>query len=67
MSEALGVLYEWCAARHHQIQTRLCHLRLHDGRPMSHLSNVLTRIRLVRRSRIRTFTPAVDLGTVREI
>jgi hypothetical protein len=31
MSEALGVLYEWYAARHCQIQTRLCRLRLHDG------------------------------------
>ena len=42
MSEALGVLYEWCAARQRQIQTRLCRVRLHDGRAMSHLSNVLT-------------------------
>ena len=67
MSEALGVLYEWCAARHHQIQTRLCHLRLHDGRAMSHLSNVLTRIRLVHRSRIRTFAPVVDLRIGKEI
>ena len=67
MSEALGVLYEWCAAPHHQIQTRRCRLRLHDGRAMSHLSNVLTRIRLVHRSRIRTFAPAVDLRIVKEI
>ena len=67
MSEALGVLHEWCVARHRQIQTRLCRVRLHDGRAMSHLSNVLTRIRLVRQSRIRTFAPAVDLGIVREI
>jgi hypothetical protein len=67
MSEALGVLYEWYAARHCQIQTRLCRLWLHDERAMSHLSNVLTRIRLVRRSRIRTFAPAVDLRIVKEI
>jgi hypothetical protein len=67
MSEALGVLYEWYAARHCQFQTRLCRLRLHDGRAMSHLSNVLTRIRLVRRSRIRTFVSAVDLRIVKEI
>jgi hypothetical protein len=67
MSEALGVLYEWYAARHRQIQTRLCRLRLHDGPAMSHLSNVLSRIRLVRRSRIRTFAPAVDLRIVKEI
>ena len=67
MSEALGVLHEWCAARHRQIQTRLCRVRLHDGRAMSHLSNVLTRIRLVCRSRIRTFAPAVDPRIVKEI
>jgi hypothetical protein len=56
MSEALGVLYEWYAARHCQIQTRLCRL-LHDGRAMSHLSNVLTRIRLVRRKQDPYFRP----------
>jgi hypothetical protein len=67
MSEALGVLHEWRAARLPQIQTQLCRVRMHDGRAMSHLSNVLTRIRLVRRSRIRTFAPAVDLGIVMEI
>ena len=66
MSEALGVLSDGCA-RYCQIHTRLCRVRLHDGRAMSHLSNVLTRIRLVHRSRIRTFAPAVDLRIGKEI
>ena len=66
MSEALGVLYDGCA-RYCQIQTRLCRVRQHDGRTISCLSNVLTRIRLVRRSRIRTFASAVDLRIVKEI
>jgi hypothetical protein len=42
MSEALGALHEWCAARHRQIQTRLCRVRLHDGRAMSHCSGCRT-------------------------
>ena len=56
MSEALGVLYGGCA-RHGQIQTRLCRVRLHDGRTISHLSNVLTRIRLMCRSKDPYFRP----------
>jgi hypothetical protein len=66
MSEALGVLYGGCA-RHGQIQTRLCRVRLHDGRTISRLSNVLTSVRILRRSGIRTFAPVVDLRIVKEI
>ena len=66
MSEALGALYEWCAARHRQFRRGFAASGcMVDAQ--CRMSNVLTRIRLVRRSRIRTFTPAVDLGIVREI
>ena len=60
--EALARFHYGCAARHHKVEIH----RLWRSRCMMHaqrspLTNILIRIRLLRRSRIYTSTPAVDL------
>jgi hypothetical protein len=66
--EALARFHYGCAARHHKVEIR----RLWRSRCMMHaqrspLTNVLIRIRLLRRSRIYTSASAVGLRTVKEI
>lgn len=57
--EALARLCEWCAARHRKVETR----RLWCFRCVMHA----IRIPLLRRSRIYSSAPAVDLRIVKEI
>ena len=60
--EALARFHYGCAARHHKVEIR----RLWRSRCMMHaqrspLTNILIRIRLLRRSSIDTSAPAVDI------
>ena len=66
--EALARFPDWCGAGHRKADTRRgwrCRCIMHPQR--SPLTNVLTRIQLLRRNRIHASAPAVDLRSVKEI
>jgi hypothetical protein len=66
--EAQARLHYWCFAQHRKVKTRrLWHSRCMMHTQRSPLTNILIRIRLLRRSRIYTSASAVGLRMVKEI
>jgi len=66
--EAQARLHYWCFAQHRRVKTRrLWHSRCMMHTQRSPLTNVLTRIQLLRRNRIHASAPAVDLRSAKEI
>jgi hypothetical protein len=66
--QELARFHHWCGGRHRRAETRrLWRARCMIDAQRSPVTNVLLRIRLLRRSRIYTSAPAVDLRIVKEI